>query len=233
MKNEERILLEAFNQNWLHARHQEKQRLQLLTVYALITGAVLAFLSEVDVVSLRGAILLLFLSFFSFSVYFAFLKWNASFANHIIALQWISEKLGLIKEMQESRREDLKRKLPKHFRELPNYVYFEEAYMAFPLPLSVRVHEWLFTWFPRLLASLTLFFAVFALVYTVLVNTFAVAAGISDYIAFGLSIMMFLLSDWYCSLVLEKIKSEAKVFHEFRKPIEVRSWESGYTKLTK
>lgn len=102
----------ALKLNWDHARHQENQRLWLLNIYAVVAAAIIGVI-HLQGLSWISVASLFFLFFFSLSVYFACLKWNAEFANHITAIQWISEKNRIDKEDDKRGKTELRAAIKK------------------------------------------------------------------------------------------------------------------------
>jgi len=232
-------LFHALVQNWEHARHQEIQRLHLLGFYATIVTAVIYLTPHTWAYEGFRCIPFFFLFLVSFFVYGAFLRWNVEFSNHIAAIQWICEKLNLIKPIEK--KDDLIEEAAEHgITAIPNYAFFDEAYMALPLPLSIRVHEWFFTLFPLILTALSLGLAVGVLTYDIydilLCSMFNISIQISStslsvkFIASLIVGLVGLFLGWIlCRRILRRIKDEANLYIKYRKPEEIKSWEPGKT----
>ena len=228
------VLLHALVQNWEHARHEEMQRLHLLGFYAAIVTAVIYLTPYIWAYEGFRCIPFFFLFLVSLFVYGAFLKWNAEFGNHIAAIQWISEKLNLIKPVEK--RDDLIKKAAKRgITAIPNYAFFNEAYMALPLPLSVRVHEWFFTRFPLMLTALSFGFAVGVSLYdmfNISIQTSSIGLFVKVIISAIAGIVGFLLMLFYCYRILRRVKKEAGLYIEYRKPTAIKSWAPGKTSIS-
>lgn len=242
---EENILFHAFNQNWLHARHVERERLQLFYFYTIIVSGVISVIFAVVTkgLDLEGASLFIviiplwFLFSLSFFIYSAFLKLNAEFGHNIATIQWISEKLGLIKEMEDDKKEELKGKLNKELsvEKIPSYGFFDEAYMALPLPLPTRVHKELFTWFPIIITTFILALAVWTTIYMLLVclsNLINLTVVSTWLIAISAAVVSGVAIFCYCYKILKKTERMTEIFLEFRKPKEVK-WSTGDVVLRK
>ena len=241
---QEDALLHALVQNWEHARHQEIQRLHLLGFYAAIVTAVIYLTPHIWTYEGFRCIPFFLLFLVSLSAYGAFLKWNAAFGNHIAAIQWISEKLNLIKPVNGK---DLIKRATEHgITAIPNYAFFNEAYMALPLPLSVRVHEWFFTRFPLILTALSFGLAVGVLAYDIfyiismICSIFNISIQISS-ISLSVKVIVSIIA-WvvgsllmgvYCYRMLKRVKEEAGLYIEYRKPKGIRSWAPGETSIPK
>jgi len=100
------------------------------------------------------------------------------------------------------------KKEPKK-KDIPEYAFFKDAYMALPLPLSIRAHEWTFTKFPMYIAVFTWSLAV---VFTIHTITF------SWLISGMVGIIMGLMVYSFCDRRLKKIEKERPVFIKSRKP---------------
>ena len=89
----EKSLIEALNQNWQHARHQENERLWFTNIYALLVAGVLVFLGQFGFD--KHYYLVLFLLIFSIFGLIVTLKTSYEFSNHMNAIKKIIEKLHL------------------------------------------------------------------------------------------------------------------------------------------
>ena len=81
-----KILLTVLEQNWLHARHVENERLWITNIYVLIVAGVLSFLRFNEKganLKISLSIIILFLIFFSLLNLFIIIKLNNEFKNHI------------------------------------------------------------------------------------------------------------------------------------------------------
>ena len=95
--NEKEVILKCLEENFKHARHQEIQRNKLNYLYFVVWGAILSLYAS----GLSERTLLFvfcFLFIFSTIVFFATLKWNAEFTNHISAIARISFDLNINNE---------------------------------------------------------------------------------------------------------------------------------------
>lgn len=129
--------------------------------------------------------------------------------------------------MTNEEKQNLEQQLKKiGVKEIPRYAFFKDTYMALPLPLSVsvlrvplRVHEWLFTLFPRVLALCSFGFAIGTFMYKLISTSLnftclKVTSILSAIIlAFGI----------YCCyklvmVVKQQVKQQAEEFQTQRKP---------------
>ena len=81
-------LITALKENFAHARHQEYQRERYTYLYWIIWGAVLTLVSRQGDLSAQVQayqFMFLFLAILSLATLILNLKWNAEFANHIVA----------------------------------------------------------------------------------------------------------------------------------------------------
>lgn len=192
-------LLAALEQNWLHARHQESQRFWLLNVYLLITLGIVSLISAKGFFTITAVISLVFLFILSLSVFLVLIKLNAEFSNHIRAVQWIAEKLKLIKAIESGKSVDKK-------------IMFK-GFMALPLPLPIRAHEIFFTYLPLFITATA--FALF----------FSSILGISKILGEGtipitiISIIVFIIIVLVLYYgILKKVKKESRDILEGREP---------------
>jgi hypothetical protein len=77
----ENSILEAMQQNWLHARHLENQRLTFTNLYAAIVAAVLAFMGQNGID--KNVYLVWFLLIFSIFGLMVVLKTNHEYGHHM------------------------------------------------------------------------------------------------------------------------------------------------------
>lgn len=89
----ENSVLEAMQQNWLHARHLENQRLTFTNLYAAIVAAVLAFMGQNGIE--RNVFLIWFLLVFSVFGLMVVLKTNHEYGHHMQAVRKSAEILRL------------------------------------------------------------------------------------------------------------------------------------------
>ncbi len=85
-----RTLLE---QHWLHARHVESERAWFMSVYATITGGVLAYIS--GTATMRALWPLYFLIVFSLVGLFLTIRWTQAFQYHRKCVEITAQDLGL------------------------------------------------------------------------------------------------------------------------------------------
>ena len=137
-------LRDAMKHNWEHIRHEETQRGYLLYVYALMLSGVLSFTFSNHVawhITLsKFWPVFFFLFIFSWVVSSSFLKWNIEVRNHLKANQWISEKLGLIKNISKKREEQVENSQIEKHKELLDDSFYQ-GYVGLGLPLPKRVHK--------------------------------------------------------------------------------------------
>lgn len=148
MKNEpsENALIVALKENWLHARSQEQSRIWHLNFYMLMLAGILAIAFR-ERLPLHHVLvnywpLFGFLYVLAIYVLLDIAKLNLEFSNHIRAVQWISEKLNLDKELSEEREKLIERFLAegKLSEEEKGDVMYQ-GYMALPLPVPVSVYK--------------------------------------------------------------------------------------------
>lgn len=230
---------EALDQNWKQTRHLDKLRLRLIYIFVVFVGAVISILNIFDPLSIPGIALVTFLGGFSLMVYSTSLKWNAEHSNHFAAAQWDSYKLGLINEMEEADREELINEIEgTELTEVPTYAFFKEAYMALPLPLSARTHEYLHTRLPKYISVITFSLAAFLISYRAVsvINIIPALIRVNEsttiqgphLIGVGALIPSIIVGclvwDW-CESVLSDIRNQSEIFIQNRKP-EGIDWES-------
>lgn len=153
LKNEPKpeALIATLQENWLHVRHLAEQRAWHINLYMLVlTGTIaIAFREPLPVhqVVVNYWPVFCFLYILSLYIFFDVTKENLEISNHTRAIQWISEKLYLNKELSEERKRVIEKiiaegKLSKEDKRDVMY----QGYMALPLPIfrgPMRVHEWL------------------------------------------------------------------------------------------
>ena len=139
-------LREALKQNWEHARHQEVQRQYQLYVFMLTLGVILTIVFQ-NHVAWHSTLMqfwpvFLFLMLFSLFISSNVAKWNLEFQNHIAEVQWISERLGLIRSISEERKREVGDSTleDKEKETLLKDAMFQ-GYVGLPLPLRRRVHQ--------------------------------------------------------------------------------------------
>lgn len=98
-------LIAALQENWLHARHVENLRERQNYLYWVAWGAILAYLASSS--GARSTIsgpdltwLFVLMAVFSAVALSTSLKWTAEFGNHIAAVYYAAEELGLNKPAQ-------------------------------------------------------------------------------------------------------------------------------------
>lgn len=96
----EQSLKIAFEQNWLHARHLENERLWFTNIYAIIVAGILVVLGSLGFDKFSQFFyLILFLDILSILGIIVVIKTNAEFSNHMTAIKKIIDKLNLGKFM--------------------------------------------------------------------------------------------------------------------------------------
>lgn len=151
MRDEENLLLNTLRIMYDHIRHVESERRQFFYFQVALITAFLSSCPFLWSIS-KGIIVILVYFFFGFSliVYYYDLRANANISEHVAVIQWISEKLGLIKKMDESEKERLRlelRKLGVKEKEIKEYSFFKETYICIPSPLSIRIMRSLLLYF--------------------------------------------------------------------------------------
>ena len=104
-------------------------------------------------------------------------------------------------------------------RKIPRYAFLRMDTWPYPLPLSIRVHEWLFTLFPSLLSSFTL----------------GAAIGISIHILLGPRMVYTIVSSAASTMFIfyhlygipGKIRKRVYILQASREPKEIETWEIG------
>ena len=96
LKDSEKIefLMKIFEQNWLHVRQQENERIWITNIYALIVAGALSFLILSGHVSSYVVLFLLILSILNL---FFIMKLNVTIDDYVSRIKRIIEKL----EMEE------------------------------------------------------------------------------------------------------------------------------------
>ncbi|MEM3770234.1 MAG: hypothetical protein QXG76_03495 [Candidatus Bathyarchaeia archaeon] len=233
MKSKENLLLSALGIMFEHLRHVEAERRQFFYFHTLL---ITAFLSTSPVLwsMWKGVVVILvyFLSAFSLIIYYYNLRANANISEHVTVIQWISEKLGLIKKMEESEKEHLKLKLKKlGVKEIKEYSFFKDVYICIPSPLSISIHEVVFTSFPRFLTSVFFATANVLAVWCLIVEILRIVGLDVIVMLFILMLAALLSFAWmwrHCGRKLRQIKRESLVYKKVRKPKEIVTWsETG------
>jgi hypothetical protein len=132
----EKTLLTALKENWLHARHEESQRFWFLNIYIVVTGAIIKMILEEGLSSITAIASLVFLFVLSLSVFLIIIKVNAEFSNHIRAIQWIAEKLKLIKAVQADNKKIMFKGVMALPLPLPRYLRAHIIFMCLPLLIT-------------------------------------------------------------------------------------------------
>lgn len=218
----------------------ELERLHLLQVYiavlgASITGGTLIFAYGIgkvrfSILSIPLIVILLFLAFLSIILYHMFLTWDQTYLYNVVALGWISEKLGLARRMPENKRKDLLdrykklneeyrgllRVMPLLRRDIPDWFLIDELYGCFVPFTSIQLHRW----------------------YNLLMLTFAGGSSILSFLLFLyvilhpswhiifilgilLSFVMYVTLKGYSRKIQEKAHKEVCLLNKFRKPENV------------
>ena len=103
-------LRKVYEQLWLHARHQETQRLWFTNVYALIVAGVFAYFGASEGDNFVKVILLIFLALLSFFGYLMTYSWNIPFTKLSRAAELISIKeWHLVEDCQQFREYERKK----------------------------------------------------------------------------------------------------------------------------
>jgi heme/copper-type cytochrome/quinol oxidase subunit 3 len=84
----------VYNQRWLHARHQESQRLTFTSIFVLIFGGILTVSLQFESLDLK-LILLIFLAFLSFFGMLIIDRWNQSFIHNREFVREIHKKWNI------------------------------------------------------------------------------------------------------------------------------------------
>lgn len=103
-KPNEKVLIEAFKQNWLHFRHVEKERLQFTYVYSILIIAILTLLARSGLNIFRDAdsyscSLVGFTVLLSFLGYFYILRANYVLSKYIKKIERITSDFNLMDYM--------------------------------------------------------------------------------------------------------------------------------------
>jgi len=235
MKSEENVLLSVLKIMFEHIRHVEAERRQFFYFHIIL---ITAFLSASSVLwsMWKGVVIILvyFLSAFSLIIYYYNLRTNANISEHVTVIQWISEKLGLIKPMESSEQEHLKLELKKlGVKEIKGYALFKETYICIPSPLSISIHEVVFTFFPRFLTSV--FFATANVLAMWCLIVEILKLNLNCIIMLSILALIILLSyTWmwrHCGHKLEQIRKESLTYKKVRKPEDVVTWSETTEKL--
>jgi hypothetical protein len=156
---------------------------------------------------------------------------NAEVSACLTALQWISEKLGLIKDMEPEERENLKIELKKvGIKEIPRYAFYKEAYVNINIPLHRRSHDAI-THFSELLTITSSTATVGAFMYFILAflkmeTTLCIAMTCVPSAIFMYRIYLYLHRS-----ILGKVKGESIAYKRARKPKEITIWKEGREKV--
>ena len=84
----------VYEQYWLHARHQEVQRLWFANIYAVIVAGIFAYFGAIKDITIDSAPLLVFVILFSLLAYTVTYSWNIPFtiftrlAEEIAVREW-------------------------------------------------------------------------------------------------------------------------------------------------
>lgn len=231
-ENEDETLLDVLPHIWQHIQHVENQRLQLFYFHILVSLTVISSSSFLDIYQWPFIILLLFFSFFSMIVYICDLKWNSVVSEHFTIIQWISEKLGLIKPIYEYKKGRLVSELKElGLKEVEKYALFQESYMPLPIPLPIRIHKVAFTFYPRIIFTLS-FASASGLVAFRILNDFICFNPLAiSIIVFNCVIASWLVTWYYCSSISEKVEKISNRYKEARKPQEIVIWKADREKI--
>jgi hypothetical protein len=157
------LYLEAFKFNWDKAKHEDNQRLQ---VFYFNIAILIAFFSIIAYVGFPYFIVLFYIiSILSFLLFLIIVKLNVEISACMATLQWISEKLELIREMEDKEKENLKTELKKiGIKKISKYTFYKEAYINLSIPLPQRVHD-VMTYFSELQTALFASIALYSSVH--------------------------------------------------------------------
>jgi len=222
----EKALLHAFIQNWEQIRHYQLQRLHLLGFYATILAALTVLAPYILTFNIIRAAPFFFLFCLSFFVYGAFLKCNAELANHTAAVHWISEKLRLIKKMDDEKRSKLVEEARlKNIKGIFEFHLFDTSYIALPLPIYAPILRIpLSVLGPLIATSLSLCFATGLLIYDILNIMLILPYEVVLTMTINTSIMGACLMGIHCYRLFGKVWDVTLLFIKFRKPKEIASW---------
>jgi ABC-type transport system involved in cytochrome bd biosynthesis fused ATPase/permease subunit len=223
------LYLEAFKFNWDKIKHNETQRLQVLYFNIILIIALLSIIPHVEFPYL--ILLLAIVSISSFLFYLIILKLNAETSACHTTLQWISEKLGLIENMELEEIENLKTELKKAgVKEVPKYVFYKEAYVNISIPLHRRVHD-VITYFSEFLTITSSSATIGTFLYFVLASL-KMGMILCIVITCVLSlIFMYLIYFYLHRSILGKVKGESMAYKKARKPKEITIWKEGREKI--
>jgi len=220
-RDEISLYLEAFKFNWDKIKHDETQRLQILYFNIILVIALLSIIPHVGF--LHFIFLLFIISISSFLFYLIILKSNAEISACFTALQWVSERLGLIRNMGREERENLKTEIKRiGIKEIPSYAFYKEAYININIPLPYRVHD-IITYFSELLT---------------IISCSVTALSVSIYFLASLEIgvISFMIpcigiSFYLHRSILEKVKKVSIAFKKARKPEGITIWKESREKV--
>jgi hypothetical protein len=221
----------------------ETERIRLLQVYiaalaAFITGSAMIIAYgygkiEITLLLIPLTAISAFLALLSIILYLIFLRWDATYAYNTAQLDWISEKLGLVRRMPDdkvkmlrSRYEELNRKygrfpwmilLPKR-DEPPEWALIDEAYGPLVPPSSIRAHPW-FNRFLLICVGSSLTLSISLASYAVFNRPMDMVILSGILILFGVLYILFK----YDEKLRNKVEDEANLFKELRKPKDVKA----------
>lgn len=141
----ENSLRKALEENWEHARHVETQRQQQFYIFMVVVGVILSIIFDrheaLNLTLMQFWPVFLFLMLFCWLTSSSTTKWNCEFANHIRAVQWISERLKLNQPVSDRRKKEIMDY--KHLKDKEKLLKdaMVQGYMGLPLPLPRRVHQ--------------------------------------------------------------------------------------------
>jgi hypothetical protein len=228
----------AFHENFEHARHLEIQRQQQLAVFVTLLGAVLAFIFR-DYISLHSALqqywpVFLFLAIYSFIISSSISKWNIEFKSHLKHIQWIAEKLGLIRCVSVERELAVIRSHSKEDKGTLLADSLSQGYIALALPLPRRVNRDFEYIVDIILAGTT-----FAFVSGLFIYTISAFYSAYTFPLFGtelpLRIIAYPLGIFFGSIVVllnlrsrNKMKQYAAKLLDIRQPDGINLYYQGY-----
>jgi len=219
--DETSLYLEAFKFNWDKIKLDQTQRLQVLYFNIVLVIAVFSLIPHVGFPYILFPLSVVSVS--SFLFYFIILKLNAEIAACFTTLQWISEKLGLIKNMREEEKENLKAELKRiGIKEIPRYAFYKEAYVNLGIPLFRRAHD-VITYFSEFLTAITCSMTLSAFMYWFLAS---LEIGVVSLVISFVGISFYL----HC-LLLEKVREESIAFKKARMPEGITIWKEGREKV--
>jgi hypothetical protein len=227
--------------------YTELERIHLFQIYiavlgASITGGAMIFAYGMgkirfSILSIPLIVILLFLAFLSFILYHMFLTWDQTYIYNVVALGWISEKLGLARRMPENKRKDLLdryKKLNEEYRgllrvmpllkrdKIPDWVLIDELYGSFAPFTSIQLHRWynlLMLTFTG--GSLTLSFLIILYVKLHLSIPIIIILGVLIFYIIYRALIK------YSRKIQKKASKEVDLLNKFRKPEDIRisGWE--------